>query len=82
MLTFTVIGPGQKYGDYAAGYFRPSAPGEFVPLVTGCPTELVATAEALRLADEAAARAVTVFQDHRFRVHARGAFLDDNQGDL
>jgi len=77
MLTFVAAGPLAPLNDYAAGYYRPHRPGEFVPLVAGCPSELVATLECQRLAREAEERMRPVIQEHQFRLYARGAFLDD-----
>lgn len=77
-LAFEVIGPGARYGDYAAGYRRPTAPREFVPLVVGCPTEKIAYAEAQRLAREAEARSQLAFQDHQFRPVASGFYGEES----
>jgi hypothetical protein len=67
MLTFVAAGPLPPHDDYAAGYYRPNRPAEFVPLVTGCPNELVATAQAIKLADEQRARLAPPAEPHQFR---------------
>lgn len=67
-VTFIAVGPSRRTGEYMAGYMRPTQPGVFVPLVVGCPSELVAISEAQRLAREAEARTAPVIEDHQFRV--------------
>lgn len=63
-------------GEWAAGYFRPHRPTEFVALVTGCPNELAATSEAIRLADEQRARSAPAAEPHQFRRPAQGWYAD------
>ena len=74
MLTFTTIGPGSRTGEYLAGYFSPSAPTTFTPLVSGCPTEAIARSEAARLqraahdAEQRAVRYSRSFSDRLLRT--------------
>lgn len=78
MLKCVPAGPLPPYQDYAAGYYRPGSPNEFVPMVGGCPNWEVALSEAHRLNDQAKARQTGAFVEHSARGIARGWYTDDN----
>lgn len=77
MLSFVAAGPLPPYNDFAAGYYRPGAPAQFVPMVGSCPTREVATREAERLNAEAAARQTGAFIEHSLRGTARGWYTEE-----
>lgn len=78
MLTFTAAGPLPPYNDYAAGYYRPGRVArEFVPLVTGCPTEKEAIRQAMLLAEQRRELEAPPAVPHHLRTYGRGAFAVD-----
>lgn len=77
MLKYIAVGPLHPYHDYAAGYYRPGAPNQFVALVGGCPSRQVAEAEARRLNKQAAGRQTAAFVEHNARGTTRGWYTDE-----
>jgi hypothetical protein len=77
MISCKVICLDPLHGEFGAGYERPSAPGQFVPLVAGIYTQDAAQREADRLNDEARARQGGAFIEHSARGTARGWYTEE-----